>query len=121
MGSIRENEAIAAPSGGFGSRRDRWLALLHPTVIVGASLVLAGGLFLSGTELRLPTGSDSALLKLIAGAAFLSVIGMFFGQQSVFRIRHEETRADLRRTSDDLAAMKRSLDAHLRNDGGQAG
>jgi len=97
---------ISSPDEDFGSRV---LSLLHPGLIVVISLVLAGGLFLTETEIRLLSGGEAATFKLAAGGVLIALIGMFFSQTMTFRQHYTQMNLEFERGFSEFEAMKTAL------------
>ena len=94
----------------------RALAWLHPGLLVGVSLVLAGAVFLTGAELRVLVASEAALFKLLAGAALIFLLGVFFAQAFIIRQGRAQIRSELRHGSEELDAIRQSLQDHIDKD-----
>lgn len=80
--------------------------LLHPIVIVGVSLLVAGGVLLTGAELAAITADGFVIMKLLAGTVLLVLLAYFFEQ----RFRHDQRRAEVdrhfRAASNELERMR---------------
>ncbi len=95
------------------SRWRKLVALVHPGAIVATSLILAGGIFLTGSELQSLVGSNAALYKLVAGSALISVLGIFFAQHVIIWASANERDARFMDEAEEYSDMKEALDKQV--------
>lgn len=84
--------------------------VLHPLVIVAVSLAVAGGVWLSGVEIRALASDEASLLKLLGGALLLVLIAVFFQQQTRVRQGQRDMERHFTEASGQLDRMISALE-----------